>query len=404
MKAYESSERYEGKVRECCNYAARTAKNFATAGNNTKRQACGDDEKRLAETLKADLGGFADTVTEEHFTADQAAYILSNLLIFIFMLISAAAGICACMFAEYALWLLIGAALFAFLAFLGFFGVFGGTSKNVEGQNIFAIRNAKEEVKKRVVIEANLDAPFKRSCKPSTARVFKLVTFIGILLYLAFDIVSLLVNRGGIDFAMSDKFIFISFPLVIFAIFPLILSRSVSANSSFPGVVDNLVGCYTAAGALRYMSEMDLRLNNTELCVLLTGAKNANHTGAKTYCRLHNDSDKAVDTTIISLDSIFNAETISVLTNGKKITTVMAGAATDANVSILEYQPKQIKKNGSMKIFKKNKYACATITSLTDKVPAYYGTKADDETNINVKAIENAMKLCLETAYAIDAE
>lgn len=404
MKAYESSERYEGKVRECCNYAARTAKNFATTGSNTKRQACGEDEKRLAETLQADLKGFADTVTEEHFTADQSAYILSNLLVFIFMLISAIAGICACMFAEYALWLLIGALVFAFLAFLGFFGVYGGTSKNVDGQNILAIRNAEEEVKKRLVIEANLDAPFKRSCKPSTARVFKLVTFIGIVLYLAFDIVSLLVNRGGIDFVMSDKFIFISFPLVIFAIFPLFLSRSVSANSSFPGVIDNLVGCYTAAGALRYMSEMDLRLNNTELCVLLTGAKNANHSGAKTYCKLHDESDKAIDTTIISLDSLFNAETISILSNGKKVTTVMADAATNASVNILEYQPKQIKKNGSMKIFKKNKYACTTITSLTDKAPAYYGTKADDETNINVKAIENAMKLCLEAAYAIDAE
>ena len=165
MKAYESSERYESKVRECCNYAARTAKNFATAGNNTKRQACGEDEKKLASALQADLGGFADTVTEEHFTADQAAYILSNLLIFIFMLISAAAGICACMFAEYALWLLIGAALFAFLAFLGFFGVFGGTSKNVEGQNIFANRAA--PIKSQSAYSANIQAQMPAAAEMS---------------------------------------------------------------------------------------------------------------------------------------------------------------------------------------------------------------------------------------------
>lgn len=400
MKAYESSERFEGKVRECCNYAARTAKNFATAGNNTKRHPCGEDEKRLAEALKADLSNFADTVTEERFTADQQAYILSNLLVFIFMLISAAAGICACMFSAYALWLLIGAVAFAFLAFLGFFGVFGGTSKNVEGQNLYAVRNANGDVKKRIVIEANLDAPFKRTCSPRTAIIFKLVTFIGIILYIVFDVVSLLVNQGNIDFSMSDKFIFISFPLVIFAIFPLILSRSVNANASFPGVVDNLVGCYTAAGALRYMSEMDLRLEQTELCVLLTGAKNANHTGAKTYCKLHDNSD--AETVIISLDSLFNADTISILTNSKVSTNLLAEAATNANVDILGYEPKYIKKRGSMKVFKKNKQNCATITSLSDKIPAYFGTKSDDETNINVKAIENAMKICLEAAYKFD--
>lgn len=400
MKAYESSERYEGKVRECCNYAARTAKNFATSDNNTKRQPCGEDEKRLAETLKADLSNFADTVTEDRFTADQQAYILSNLLIFIFMLLSAAAGICACMFSEYALWLLIGAALFAFLAFLGFFGIFGGTSKNVEGQNLYAVRNASGDVKKRIVIEANLDAPFKRTCSPRTATIFKLVTFIGIVLYIVFDVVALLVNQGSIDFSMSDKFIFISFPLVIFAIFPLILSRSVNANASFPGVIDNLVGCYAAAGALRYMSEMDLRLKQTEFCVLLTGAKNANHTGAKTYCKLHNDCD--AETVIISLDSLFNAETISILSNNKVSTTLLAEAATNASVDILGYEPKYIKKNGSMKVFKKNKRNCATITSLGDKIPAYFGTKSDDETNINVKAIENAMKICLEAAYKFD--
>ena len=80
MKASETSERYEGKLRECCNYAARTAKNFAAGGNNSKRQACGPDEKFLADTLKEDLAVFCDTVTEDKFTADQTAYILSNLL------------------------------------------------------------------------------------------------------------------------------------------------------------------------------------------------------------------------------------------------------------------------------------------------------------------------------------
>lgn len=401
MKASETSARYEGKLRECCNYAARTAKNFA-ADSNSRRQACGPDEKLLAETLKADLATFSDVVTEDKFTAEKSAYILSNLLIFVFMIFSAASGICACMFPDYSVALIIVAFVLAVLALLGFLGAFGGTSKNVDGQNIFAVRKPEGEIKKRVILEANLDAPFKRKLSPKAVIILKTVTLVGIILYLAFDAVEFLVLKDQLDFFASKFFTYVSFPLALFAFIPLALSRSVIAGASFPGVVDNLVGCYTAAGALRYMSEENLRLSHTELCVLLTGAKNANRAGAKNYCKFHGEEDASLETTVISIDSIFNADTITVLSSGKGATDTLATAATNAGVTILSTSPKYIKKNGSMKVFKKNKYTCATITSLGETYPAYFGTEKDTEENINVKAIENAMKIALEAAYAID--
>ena len=404
MKAYETSERYEGKLRECCNYAARTAKNFAASDNNTKRQACGPDEKTLAQNLKADLTSFTDKVIEDSFSADQAAYILSNLLIFIFMILSAAAGICACIFEAYAPYLLPAAMILAFLSLLGFFGVFGGTSKNVSGQNIFAVRSASEEVKNRIILEANLDAPFKRKLSPKTAVLLKTITFFGILLYFAFDIVALLINLEELNFKAASYFIYISFPLALFAFIPLVLSRSVIATSSFPGVVDNLIGCYTVSGVMRYMSEMDLRLKNTELCVLLTGAKNAGCTGAKTYCKLHGEEDNKVNTIILSVDTIYNPETITVISSGKATTDAISIGSENSSVQILSTKPKHIKKNSSMKVFKKNGYNAAVITSLEENYPAFFGTAKDNEQNINVKAIENTMKLLLETAYAFDEE
>lgn len=404
MKAFETSERYAGKVRECCNYAARTAKNFAVGDNNKKRQACGPDEKILASNLKADLSSFADIVEEEEFTANQSAYILSNLLTFIFMLISGAAAICVCFFAEYAQIILVLAAIFAVLAFLSFLGAFGGTSKNVTGTNIIARRNPSGDLKKRIIIEANLDAPFKRTLKPKTIRIFKFLACLGIILYFVFDIVCILISGGDLEFTLSDKLVYLSFPLILFAFLPLALSRSVNANASFPGVVDNLLGCYTAAGALRYMSEMDLRLESTEICILLTGAKNAGRSGIKNYCKLNIEKDLAIPTTAISLDTIYNPEKITVITSGKSTTDILAEAATNAEVDILSYVPKHIKKNGSMKIFKKNKYSCATITSLEEVCPPFFGTAKDNEENINIKAIESTMKLVLEAAYAVDAK
>ncbi|MBQ2091590.1 MAG: hypothetical protein II473_00210, partial [Clostridia bacterium] len=130
--------------------------------------------------------------------------------------------------------------------------------------------------------------------------------------------------------------------------------------------------------------------------------KNANRSGARTYCKYHSEEDAAFETTVISIDSIFNADTITVLSSGKRATDAIAAASTNSGVEILSTSPKYIRKNGSMKAFRKSKYACVTITSLGDSLPAYFGTEKDTTENINVKAIENTMKLALEAAYAID--
>lgn len=403
MKANETSERYAGKVRECCNYAARSAKNFAAGDNNKKRQPCGPDEKVLATTLKADLTGFGDTITEETFSADQKAYILSNLLMFVFMLISAACAVCGCIGAlvQYGMVFDIIAVLFSALSLLSFFGAFGGTSKNVTGTNIIATRDPSGDLKKRFIVEANLDAPFKRKISRKAEKNIKFFTFLGILLYLTFDIVSILVLNDVIAFFADEVFMYIAIPLAIFAFLPLILSRSVIATASFPGVIDNLIGCYTACGAMRYLSEMDLRLKNTEFCIVLDGAKNAGHSGLKTYCKTHNAANAEVETFALCLDSIYNPETLTALTGNKKATDLIGKATANAEVKLLSTVPKKIKKKGSGKIFKKNKYSYATLTTMEEVVPPFFGP-SDTEEHINVPAIESVMKTVLEAAYAFD--
>lgn len=95
MKAYESSERYLGKVRECCNYAVRSAKSFVDKGDPTHRQAGGNGEVMLRETLKNDLTTFTDEVIENPFKVDQKAYVMSNMITFILMALAAALAIAA---------------------------------------------------------------------------------------------------------------------------------------------------------------------------------------------------------------------------------------------------------------------------------------------------------------------
>ncbi len=397
MKASDSSERYAGKVRECCNYAARSAKNFVKDEKTYRRQPCGEDEKRLAETLKEDLSTFCDTVSEETFNASQKAYILSNFLVFLFMILAGVAAILGYFINEL---IIIASLVFSVLALLAYFGAFGGTSKKLEGRNVFATRKCTGEVRNRIVVEANLDAPFKRKISRETERGLKVFNLILILLDMVFAIVALLITYGQLEFAASDYFLYAAFALPFFAIVPIVLSRSVIASASTPGVADNLIGCYTACGALRYMSEMDLRLENTELCVLLTGAKNAKNAGAKTYCELHKDADTKVDTTVISINTIYDVATTSIISDHKKAEKLVREAADIAEVKLIDSNPKYM--NSASKVFKKAGISNVTITSLTDEAPAFYGNMEDTAYNISVPAIEAVIKVILETAYLKD--
>lgn len=89
MKASETFERYDGKVRECCNYAVRSSKSFMENADTNKRQADGKAELVLRDQLTKDLKEFCDEVDEVSFYAKQKAYITSNLLTFIFLVATA---------------------------------------------------------------------------------------------------------------------------------------------------------------------------------------------------------------------------------------------------------------------------------------------------------------------------
>ena len=402
MKASETFERYDGKVRECCNYAVRSSKSFMENADTNKRQADGKAELVLRDQLTKDLKEFCDEVDEVSFYAKQKAYITSNLLTFSFLVATAVFAILCSLVNPY---FILAALVTALLSLLAALGVFGGTSKSVEDINVFARRKASGEPAARIIFEANLDAPFKRNISRGTAALLKILTLLGVALYIAFCVVMLLVDNGTLNFGFQDELEYLAYGLPIFVIFPLILSRTVSTGSSFPGVADNLLGAYAACGAMRYMSEQDLRLESTELCVLLTSSKEAKNAGAKAFVRDFKADLDALDTTILCFDSIYDPDSLNVVSKGRKVSKLVDEAAANAGVLLTDHNPKYHK--GDLKVYDKAGLAAAQISSLPDEVPPFYRNENDDVDLLNpnaVHAVEGAIKVALEAAYALDAQ
>lgn len=401
MKAYETFERYDGKVRECCNYAVRSSKSFVDNADPDKRQPGGKGEVMLREQLKSDLQEFCDEVDEVNFYAKQKAYITSNLLTFIFMVATAALAILAILINKY---FILAALICSILTLLAVFGLFGGTSKSVEDVNVFARRKPANPAAARVIFEANLDAPFKRNISRGTAALLKFFAILGAVLYAAFCVVYCLIDYGSLNFSGQDYLQYAAYVLPIFVVFPLILSRTVSIGSSFPGVADNLLGAYAACGAMRYLAEQDLRLETTEVCVLLTSSKEAKNAGAKAFVKDFKGDLDELDTTVICFDSIYDPDSLNVLTKGRNAANLMKAAEENSGVLVTDHNPKYHK--GDLKVYDKAGLSAVQISSLPDEAPAFYRSENDDADLLNpnaVHAVEGAIKLALEAVYAKDS-
>ncbi|HPZ00198.1 MAG TPA: hypothetical protein PLS28_01870 [Clostridiales bacterium] len=401
MKAYETSERYIGKVRECCNYSVRSAKKYLDEEDALHRQCGGKGVEQLRDRLQGDLEGFADTIDLQPISVDKQTYVASNLINTVFMLLSAALAILGYYFLDYYTPIILAALVFSTLALIAFFGGFGFTSKNVATVNVFATRKCNNPPSKRVILQANLDAPNKRKLKRKPELIIKTLNFISILLYLAFDITELLINANTISFTWDSKLVYLPFGLAVLAFLPLVLTKTVAVNSSNLGVADNLIGCYTACGAMRYLSEMDLRLENTEVCVLLTDGKSSGNEGAKLFLKEYKEELQKVDTTFLCLDSLYELDTFNVQAKGRKLNKLIDLAANNAGVLVTDQEPKYHKNEA--KAFTKAGYDTASVTTLPDTPPAFYRSDEDNQDVLNVHAVEAAIKFSLEFAYAKDA-
>ena len=399
MKASESSERYVGKVRECCNYAVRSAKNFSGSDANSSRQPGGSGEAALRENLKKDLASFTDEVEEVPVRVRQKAPTAVHRWTLYLMLITAVLAILGSFLHGAAGVILFSSAtLFALLTLFASFGIFGKNAGNVSSADLYAVRKPLKATEHRIILQANLDAPFQTKRSTGAIALQKFFAVCGSVLYLVFSVLCML--AAAISLALPVWFHFLAFPLLLFLIAPLVLSRSVSTKSSFPGVSDNLSGCYAAAGAARYLSEEGVRLNNTEIDILLTTGKSNQQEGTRTFLKKYESSLKEVDTTVLCLDSLYDLDSLNTTATGRKLNRALAEAVENAGVMLADHTPKYHTTEADL--FRKSGVPAVLLTSLPDEAPEFYRSEEDDTSRLDVRSTEAAIKIALEIAFLKD--
>ncbi len=394
MKAKDSVKNYDSKIREYTNYSYRQSKNACK--NFGPREAGSESEKKIAEHFANELAICSNEVKTEEFTFRKTSSVSDNLfnLIFLFAAIVLTALDSLSVSGDSSV-LLIIAAVFVML---GTVNIFSGTinkalsaliSPKTTSSNIYAVRNADKEAKKRLVLVSNMDSMPLKKFKTS---VFTIISAVGFVLPLAV----LFSNATNGIFTASNTLKYIPLVLLIFipfAVIPLFANKKAYSE----GANKNLSGAFSSIAVLKYLKDNSIEMENTEICVLICGANEYLLAGADAFYKKHSADFADIETVFVNLDSTAGYEKdlgIAYSLGGDSQEFIKDGAL-DAGI---ELNDSPIKGKYLPAIAKFKGFDACTLSSLG----ADYEKIPDTHEDMKVKTIESALKTVVSGLFIYD--
>lgn len=415
MKASESIERYPQKVREYANYVYKSIKILCK--KTGPRPAGGENEKAAQELMLNDLKNYCDTAVREEFKCSDKAFMawvpISAILLVVAIatltmgLAAVSVGICAVV-----LCLILG----EFIFYKPILDVF--FPKKTSG-NVIGVRKAKGETKKRIILSGHTDSAFEwtftyHGGRPAVLGVI-VTAVVDVLLVIVTSIVIMVKYGGASGEMLWSAEMPIGFKIVAvisYITVPILIIATMFSNYKRPvmGANDDLTGVYISMAVAKFLSDNDIRFENTEVVVMCAGGEECGLRGSKAYAKAHGEELKedGVETVFVTFDTIRELEFIKiyekdmtgVVKNDRKTAELVQNAAKRMDLEV----PIGAIELGSTDAAALSQAGIrATAVTAMDPTPArYYHTRLDTEDNLSLAAIETGVKLALETTFLFD--
>ena len=288
---------------ECIEFAVKGITNIC---NSFGPRPCGSDSEKYAqEQMMKDVEPFCDSVTRETFKVNPKA----------FMSFVPHAG--ACLMGATAINLATAFGKGSKLKALGSAALMGGALSGIVGEfllykkmydplfkeetsgNVIAVRKAKGETKRRIIISGHSDSA------PEWTYTYKLGSH-GVLAVAGYAVAGLGFTAATTAALLAGKKVK-KMALGQLAFLPAYagLFKFVNHNNYVDGANDDLTGCYVSAAVMKYLSDNDIRFENTEVVSIMTGGEECGLRGAKAYFEAHPElKNDGVETIFIGLDNL----------------------------------------------------------------------------------------------------
>ena len=407
MKFSETLKNAKTTVRDCTEYAVSSITDIC---RNFGPRPCGDEsEKQAQEYMMTQLEEYSDEVRRETFKANPDA----------FMSFVPIAGTC-CIGAS-AINLLAAnkkpKAAIASLALLG-----GGVAsiagefllykkmldrffKEKESGNVIAVRKASGETKRRIIISGHTDSA------PEWTYTYKLGSH-GALIVLAPAIAGLTYTAATAAVALSGKKKAAKKMAIGQAAFlPAYgaLYKFTNSKRYVDGANDDLTGCYVASAVLKYLSDNDIRFENTEVVAMLAGGEEAGLRGSKAFFKDHPEyKNDGVETIFISADTIRDEEYMMIyekdmtgmVKNDKRVCDLLKRAG-DRNGKDIPIGAIPLGSTDAAAASQAG-IAAASIVAMDPAPARYYHTRLDTADILNPDCIEKTINIALDAVFDFD--
>lgn len=407
MKAQDSVKNYPSALREMTNFSVRGIKKICK--DVGPRPAGSEQEHEAQKLMAAELDGACDKVEIELFDVHPGAFLgwiltdgimmIAAIVLFFFGMSAIALALCAL------------SLIFAIVEFLLYKKLLDPFFPKKTSHNVVAVRKPKGEVKRRIIFSGHADSAneWRFTYYGGSKLLVPIIglSFVGILLGLVLGIWAV---AAGHAFSAADSGALNVMRYVFLAWIPILFTALFFENKKRPvmGANDDLTGCFISMAVVKYMQQHDIRFENTEVWVVLTGSEEAGLRGAKAFCKAHKNELSDVETVFVGLDTIRDYDFAAVYSRD-----LTGTVKNDAGACALV---KEAAKQTGLDLPYKSVFFGATdaaavtqagmkavSVSAMDPAPAkYYHTRLDTADNLDIKTVEAVLGVALETAFLFD--
>lgn len=416
MKAKESHEHFDSKVRECSNFTVREIKKVCKEIG--PRPSGGENEKKAQDYVEELMTPIADDVKREEFSVhpiafmswvviDGAAMIIAAILMILSLTnaIPAASNgfrIAALAISVICVVLLLGEFLF-YKEFIDFL------LPKRQSSNVVCTRKASGETKRRIIFAGHIDSAYEwwfTHLGGGKCLVTMIALGIGsLVLTLVMSIISFFVS-DGVPATVMTVIQAVTIPVFIAILF------FVKWDLCVIGANDNLTGVFASMAVIKYLKDNDIRFENTEVVAVSTGCEECGLRGAKAFAKAHAEeyAQEGIETVFMAVDTLHDYDYMGIynkdMTGTVKLDQQAAGMVKKACENAGYDIPFASVFFGSSDAAAAQQGGIKSVAlAAMDPTPArYYHTRGDTADILDMKTIETGLKIMLETAFLFDEQ
>ena len=417
MKANESVKNYQSERRMYANYAARAIKKLCKEVG--PRFSGSEEEKKGIEFMSEELRTCSDEVKVDSFAVHPKAFLgwipMSGILMIVATAIFFVAQffeIAALFFATLAI--AVFCLFFAVTEFVFYMETLDKFTPKKTSYNTYGVRKASGETKRRIIFAGHADSSMEWRFSYLGGPKLLIATLGGALLGLVYSlgasIFAIVKTQTNPDYISALTLDILSYIMIFFVLFFITAIFMYDKKRVVEGANDDLTGCFTSIAVLKFMQDNDIRLENTEVVALCTGSEETGLRGAKDFVKKHGEEFSDVETIFIALDTIrdydfmgvYNKDMSGIVKNDPEVCNLLREAGNIAGLGNLPYLTVSLGATDAAAVSKSKKFKAAAFAAMDPAPARYYHTRLDTHENLDLKAIEAGVGLCLETAFLYD--